>query len=71
MSLLPVSSHVGPLQFAVPERHLAGVARILVELGRSGNRNGLWPRRSRSTRGYSGHAVIEKVNFREGKKKYG
>lgn len=55
MDLLPVPAHMRSLQVAVSERHLAGIAGILIQLGRGGSRNRLWPMRRRPTRRDCGH----------------
>lgn len=54
-NLLPIASHVGPLQFAVSKSYLTRVAGIIIPLSGSGNRDRLGARVGDPTRGNCGH----------------
>ena len=57
LDVLPVTTHMGPLQIVVPERHLARIASILIGLRGGGHGNGLRAMICRSAGSYGSHFV--------------
>lgn len=65
LDLLPISSHVGPLQVIVSEGHLAGVASIFVGMSGSGHGNGLRAMIPRSVWGDGSHIDCTQISLKE------
>lgn len=68
LDLLPISSHVGPLQVIVSEGHLAGVASIFVGMSGSGHGNGLRAMIPRSVWGDGSHIDCTQISQGGGRK---
>lgn len=68
LDVLPVTTHVGPLQIIVPERHLARIASIFIGLCGCGHRNRLRAMICRSAGGYGSHVTDEKLLAKEAEK---